>query len=795
MDILQDQFFMHKGKPRVLDAILSSLLLLFSLSAFSQTTGGVIKGKVVDADGRPAVNIHVRLVHSKKATITDNNGYFILQHLPALNDTLLISSVESKVLMHLLTIHNDQTIDLGTIRLLYGINQLQTVEINGRQANSYLSAYSFFGEKTEAKVIDIPQAISTVTRELIQDKMELTLKDAMNDVAGVNQYSGFDEYTIRGFRAENSRDIDGLRGYNMTYTSNMLVNIDRVEVIKGPTATLYGNCDPGGTINLVTKKPLDTSRAEFDIYSGSWNHVRAQGDFTGPLNAAKTLLFRFNAGYDNTHSFVNEFYAKSYEIAPSLTFALNDRLKVNVNFSVANIHTVLDEGQPGYQGDNNLLSTPINLTLNQPGDYLHETDIASVLSGSYRITKNLTFNTGYLNYIAQQNAASHGFNSYITPDSVSLYYLRFNYHTVTSTLTNYFTYKLTTGKVTHLFLAGFDYIKSSAGLDQQYDELPKYGIGNGIVGTFSLKNPQYVQRPVSSYQVSNYDNDEADADENIYHTSGVYVQDQATINKWVLLGSLREEHYLADDGTGLNESVFLPRIGVTYKIQPDLSYYATYNNGFDAFEAATTAQIFNAPLKPNTSHLLETGLKGAFFNDRFSASVAVYQLRLQNVAVNANDPSNPNLFVQQGENRSRGIEAEATGTILPNLSVNLSYAYCIAIVTQSEVPSQIGARVENAPRNESGSWIKYTFKHGLLRGFGISAGHSQVGERATLDPNITLPGYLIINGGVHYTFKHYRFAFNVYNITNQTYWMGAYNNVDKWPGQPRNGMISLGYIF
>ena len=132
------------------------------------------------------------------------------------------------------------TLNIDTIRLTYNIAQLQTVEIRGRLSQSYKSDYSFFGNKTETPIKDIPQSISTVTKELIHDKMEFSLKDAMDEVAGVNQYSGFDEYTIRGFRAENSRDINGLRGYNTTYTSAMLVNIERVEVIKGPTATLYG---------------------------------------------------------------------------------------------------------------------------------------------------------------------------------------------------------------------------------------------------------------------------------------------------------------------------------------------------------------------------------------------------------------------------------------------------------------------------------------------------------------------------------------------------------------------------
>jgi iron complex outermembrane recepter protein len=116
-------------------------------------------------------------------------------------------------------------------------------------------------------------------------------------------------------------------------------------------------------------------------------------------------------------------------------------------------------------------------------------------------------------------------------------------------------------------------------------------------------------------------------------------------------------------------------------------------------------------------------------------------------------------------------------------------------VPQSTVPSQIRTRVENALKNESGSWIKYTIADGFLKGLGLSVGHSQVGERTTFDPAITLPSYFILTGGVHYNYKRYRFALNVYNITNQTYWMGAYDNINKWPGAPRNWMLNVGYVF
>ncbi len=776
--------------------MLLAALLLITADLFAQKPRAGLKGWVVSKNGKPASLLAISLLRVKKSTMTDKSGFFLLKELTGGPDTLIITDPDGAIYKHFVEIQSSGITNIDTIRIANTAIQLQKVEIIGRKSHAYKSDYSFFGDKTQTPVTDLPQAISTVSSELIKDKMEFTLKDAMNDVAGVNQYSGYDEYTIRGFRAENARDINGLRGYNTTYTSSMLVNIDRIEVIKGPTATLYGNCDPGGTINLVTKKPLDTLETGLDIYQGSWNHFRSELDVTGPLNKSKTLLFRADAGYDNSNSFRNNIGSKSYQFAPSISYIPNDKLQFNIDFSVSNIQTVPDRGQPGFGGDNNLNATPISLTVNQPGDYLHETDIASIATVSYKINNRLSFNSGYLNYLTRQSVADHGLQSYITKDSVNLYYTTWTYPTTTNTVSNYFTCQLKTKKTTHLLLAGYDYVRSSDNLNQQYFELPQFGAGNGIVSTLSLKNPQYITRPVSTYQPSDYDNDGADVNDDVYHTQGVYVQDQISLDRWKLLLSLREEFYKGDEDDSIGdirEHVFLPRIGVVYTVWPDINAYATYNKGFDPFEASTGAQVFNAPFKPITSELLETGVKANLFGNKLFAAAALYQLTLQNVAVNANDIANPNLFIQQGENRSRGLELEASGNMLPNLSVMLSYAYCVARVTKSLVPSQVGTLVENAPINSSGSWIKYTFGKGPLKGFGVSVGDSQVGKRNTLDPAIILPGYFVVNTGVHYGYKHFNFAINVNNITNQTYWAGAYNNVNKWPGAPRNYMMNLGW--
>ena len=120
---------------------------------------------------------------------------------------------------------------------------------------------------------------------------------------------------------------------------------------------------------------------------------------------------------------------------------------------------------------------------------------------------------------------------------------------------------------------------------------------------------------------------------------------------------------------------------------------------------------------------------------------------------------------------------------------------CAKQPIKSKIADQEGTVVENAPRNTTNSWIKYTFNKGALKGFGIAAGHSQVSARNTLTKGLTLPGYLVMNAGIRYTHKHFIAAINLNNISNKVYWIGAYNNVNKWPGSPRNYMISAGYNF
>ncbi len=777
--------------------LLTSIFYLFSFNSYSQSREINLEGKVIDGNKKAAIHALLRLKKSNIIVYTDQKGNFLFSCLEPHLDTLTIEYIGCKIRSIPVLIRKNQNLNLGLIFLENTIISLQNIEIKGRIAHSYKSDYSFYGNKTQMAVMDIPQSITAITKEILKDKMEFTLKDALQEVSGLNQYSGFDEYSIRGFHADNAHDINGLRSYNAFYGSNLLFNIERIELIKGPTATLYGNCDPGGTINLVTKKPLENIEGEINVFGGSWDHYRIQGDLTGPLNSSKTLLYRINAGFDTSRSFRNQVFSKSYQIAPSFSFIPNDRFKINVDFSYSKQNTVLDRGQPGLQGNSNLLSTPIGLSISQKGDYLHQTDFSAILAASYKINQKLTYAMGYLNNHITQNVAEHGINDYLSPDSVSLYYSTWSYKITTNTLTNYLTYKFNWGKMIHQFLLGYDYIRARVNLNQNFYELiDPFGAGSGIVGTFSLSHPVYSDRPVSDYTLSTNQIDAAGVDGTVFHTQGFYFQDQINYNRFKILFSFREELYRGGDTIGgIKSNVFLPRIGIVYSLKPNLNLYATYNQGFDPYEPSSTLKVFNAPYKPVTSKLLETGLKGNFFDNKLSASLAIYQLTLYNVAVNANDTLNPNLFIQQGENRSKGVELEAAGSITSNLNVSLFYSYCDAKVLKSQVPFQIGMDVENSPRSTSGSWIKYSINQGMLKGLGFSIGHSSQGKRNTLDSAIQLPSFFTLKMGANYTFHRFNLAILVNNLTNKTYWTGSYNNIYKWPGQPRNFLINLGYKF
>ena len=234
--------------------------------------------------------------------LTDRAGNFTMV-LEDINESILsISSLGYQTFTKSLT---EQDISQKImIQLTVAAIQLQSVEIVGRRRQDYNSEYSFSGSKVAILNKELPQAISSVTKEFMNDRQAFQLVDAVKVVSNVAATGIYNHYNIRGLtQGDDGQVINGLRTRQYYFLQPITSHIERVEVIKGPSSVTFSSSDPGGTVNMVTKKPLKEKKGEFSLSAGSFATMRAAIDFTGPLNEEKTLLYRINAAFQEAKSF------------------------------------------------------------------------------------------------------------------------------------------------------------------------------------------------------------------------------------------------------------------------------------------------------------------------------------------------------------------------------------------------------------------------------------------------------------------------------------------------------------
>ncbi|WP_343306788.1 TonB-dependent siderophore receptor [Chitinophaga niabensis] len=706
--------------------------------------------------------------------------------------------------------------------------QLQTVEVTGRKDNSYKNERSFSATKIEMAVKDVPQAISTVTKELMQDQQAFRMGDIVKNVSGVNQFSGYDDFTLRGFRST-TQLLNGLRTVTGFWSMPLLVNIERVEVIKGPAAALFGNTDPGGTINSVTKKPLDVNRKVFGFSVGSFQTYRGTIDLTGPLNEEKTVLYRLNLGYENSETFKTNMGTENLVISPSLSFAPTNKTRVNLDLVYSMSNGKLYRGQPifGAEAGTQLNSTPISFTIGKANDFLKEKNVSANISLSHQFSQNFSFNVSYLKYQWNENLMEHRTSNGYAVDSagrqiptlMQMMTIRRLSKKYNDNMTAYFVSRFSTGALEHHLLVGYDFNQFSVPVGGSSETSKEgYRLKNGTVGNyvkankenfildangnpvpnvphFNLLNPDYSIATTSGYITTSTATAPA---RNMAH--GIYLQDNIRWNKFSLLIGLRKEfykdkfNYSKPAEKQVEQNSFIPRIGLVYNLTPDINVYGIYVQGFMPQTSSTMVNPnVGGPFDPLTSRMYEVGAKGDFLNRKLGATVALYHLEQNNVLVNANDPNNPERLEQRGQERGRGVEVDVNGRILDNLSISANYTFSETVITRSADPKMAGRLKENAPRQQGGLWVKYAFRNGQLKGLGAAAGGSFVTQRRTFSEILELPGYAVANAALYYHFDKIQLAVNINNILDKTHWIGGYDYNRLFPGAPRNIQATIYY--
>ncbi|MEA5621853.1 TonB-dependent siderophore receptor [Nostoc sp. UHCC 0251] len=640
--------------------------------------------------------------------------------------------------------------------------------VTGEQGG-YRAEEASTATKTDTPIRDIPQSIQVIPREVLKDQGTIRVQDALRNVSGstsAGYYQGFSEYlSLRGFEANLFRD--GLRSYQDYGGLIETADIERIEVLKGPASVLFGDAPPGGLVNLVTKQPLEQPFYSFEGTVGSFSTYRGAIDLSGPLNDNRSILYRFNSSYENAGSFRDFVNSERVFLAPRLKFALGDNTNLTIDGSWLQESRTSDDGTVAI--DNRPADLPRERFLGEPFQNV-EIDVT---------------NFGYLldHKFNDQWSIRNAFRAQFV-NSERYYPLRDSLNEETGELSrlSYFSErqdnaylvqtdvvgKFLTGSIKHQLVLGFDYTKNTE---------------NGTFGDFEaypsldIFNPVYARLEYPKQEILNFFRDDS------LDKYGFYIQDQIEIipqlkllagGRFDIFDQTRSTRSLGEEKQEFSQSDsnFSPRLGIVYQPSQNISLYASYATSFKP-SFGTNRNGNDEPFEPETGRQFEVGVK-ADITRNLSATLALYDLRKQNVTTDDPNSSDPNDQIQTGEQTSRGIEFDIAGEITPGWKVIASYSYIDAFVSEDTNSDLVGRRRDNVPEHAASLWTTYEMQQGSLQGLGFGLGLFFVGDRfGDLDNSYVLPSFVRTDASVFYKRNNWRAAVNVRNLFDNTYFTGS----------------------
>jgi iron complex outermembrane recepter protein len=656
----------------------------------------------------------------------------------------------------------------------------EEVVVTGEGQRGYRAPNAATATKTDTPLRDIPQSIQVIPRQVIEDQGVQRISDAVRNVSGVSPTPGYggasNNYTIRGFQSFRIFR-DGFSN-NSAETPFSTANIERVEVLKGPASVLYGQLEPGGIVNYVTKQPLSKPYYGVEFAAGSFDYYRPSIDFSGPLSEDKKLLYRLNIAYEKAGSFRDFGFANTFFIAPVFTYNFSPNTSLTIELEYQDIRQFFDRalapGLPYWQ-------LPVGFNAGEPGDLFPITSFRGSYTFKHRFSENWSLRHAFSidsSKATRDNVQPRNFQLEDDGRTLRRVYTLVPQYQDNYSLQTEVIGKFKTGSVQHQLLLGVDYIEANIGFRfrrEPYVPLDVFA-------------PIYRAEPLpTSFTNSDFSNN-ADTD-----SLGFYLQDQITLlpNLKLLVGGrfdivkfkAREVDFL-DTGIGVisqrDYDAFSPRVGIVYQPIEPISIYASYSRSFNPNTAAV--DINRQPLEPERGTQYEVGIKTELLNKKLSATIAAYSITKTNVATP--DPNDPDVAsISAGEFKSRGIEFDLAGELSPGWNLIASYAYNDAFVSQdNSIP--VGDKPTNAPRHTASLWTTYEIQTGSLKGLGFGAGIFFVGDREIELPNTeTLPSYLRSDAAIYYRRNNWKVGLNFKNLGNTRYY-DAQGFALIYPGAP-----------
>ncbi|WP_026210492.1 TonB-dependent siderophore receptor [Flexithrix dorotheae] len=826
--------------------LLSIVFFSVVLQSYSQMR---VTGNVTDQQGEalPGVSVSLTKNNQVEGGITDVNGDFNISLESKGTYTLELRYIGFKSHSQTLVVEENKIYNLGEIKLAEDAIQLQSVEIIGRAREDYNSDYSFSASKVAIKNREMPQAISTVTKEFINDRQAFQLADAVKAVSSVTSTGNYNHFNIRGItQAEDGQVINGMRTRQYYFLQPITAHIERVEVIKGPSSVTFSSVDPGGTVNMVTKKPLTETRNEVSFSAGSFGTIRGAADFTGSLNENETLLYRFNTAFQEARSFRDLVQNNAFLITPSISFLPNSSTALNAEVIYSSGVGNLDRGQPIFgriNGAYDLNSTDISANVGASNDYYKSKELTVMANFTKSFTEKFGFNASYMKQTWKEDLTEHrtentaavDIDGNAIPTLAAMRYVERQQFWDTDNFNAFFNVDLKSNNVTNKLLLGYDGSRWERSIGGGQNSARRYLKNDGTAASYDPSNADDFQMmevdgvtmPVPNvphFDLINQSNGirvtkdyvigEFEIPANLTTTHGVYIQNQFKIGKFSALLNLRYEWFTdifdyKGDEEKFDNKAFIPRIGLTYEITNGLSAYATYLEGFQpqtntvTLSPATEGFFWAASpgnFDPLLSDLKEVGLKGEFFKGKVQSNLAVFQITQKNLLLG--DTYDLENLTTRGEQRSRGFEWDFSGYILQNFQVVASYAFTDAVIIEDNEEALIGERVGGAPKHSANFWGRYDLVNGALKGLGIGFGVEYRGDKYSwysysTNDRLLLPEYTVLDGALYYrpVNSDIQLILKVNNITDKTYWSGALNQFRLAPGTPRNLLMTVTYKF
>ncbi|MDP3073865.1 MAG: TonB-dependent siderophore receptor [Opitutaceae bacterium] len=667
---------------------------------------------------------------------------------------------------------------------------LEKFEVNGQRENkSYATPRSVTATKTDTPLVNVPQSISVVTRELIDDQAMHSIGDVTRYVpgAGIAQGEGNrDTPVLRGNSTTADFFVDGIRD-DVQYFRD-LYTVDRVEVLKGPNAMIFGRGGSGGLINRVSKQANGATTRELSLLFGSWNQFRATLDAGEAISP--TLAFRVTALIEDADSYRDDVTLRRYGLNPTLAWRLAPRTTLRAGLEHFHDERVADRGISSYQG------RPVHTAASTFfGDPAQSTSDATVNTAFVALDHTFANRIALRNHTrfgryekSYQNVYPGAVNAAGTTVALSAY----NQATDRDNLFNQTDVILpfATGSVQHQVLAGLELAR------QETDNLRLTGYFTTVSPTTtSISVP--LSAPRSTLPLTFQPSTTDAHNRGVAQTVAVYAQDQiALLPQLHAIVGVRLEKFTVDfrnhrtaQNVASRDRLISPRAGLIYKPAEQVSFYASTSMSSmpRAGEQLSSLSLSNRALDPEEFTNHELGAKWDLRPD-LALSAAVYRLDRSNVAIT--DPANPTRSLLVDGQRAKGVELGLTGRLTANWSVVGGYAYQDGTIKTTQSATVVaGARLAQLPRHTFSLWHRYD----LNRQWGLGLGTIYRDAMfASTDNTVRLPGFARYDAALFHRFgTRFRAQLNVENLFDRDYYATAHSNTNITPGSPRAFRVSL----